>query len=127
MNTRYFARYWYPGFLFSEDSYIEIPEPNIEYCVEHASENAYAFQIYSQKWHIEDGIEYKADMVLVQDYVFLSGVLMDYDDVAREVGESSIAARNMKYNDISFVVKTKVGQLIPFYKDSIIVEPKAHR
>lgn len=122
---KHMARYYYPGFLFSEEStrVLDLRDPQL--AVQMAPESAFCFVLYD----IEEAPDLGPDFAVTpkpkneSGRYYIGGRLYTIDEVRAMnlQGDYTILISNMESNHWDYVIQTRSGNWQPFTSDDSIV------
>ncbi len=120
MKKQYFARCFFPGFLFADYDDVEIPEPTLDKAIEKLSARADGFEIW-QRDIIEEGDQiFKGDKQTLETYYI--GKVKTFMEIAKEYSQDSVLYRNMLNNNIDRVVNTRSGGMWPLKENVKVLD-----
>jgi hypothetical protein len=117
----HFIEFLYPHILFQDSRSEEVEERDLDAVrVPHGS---FAFRFYDIKEVLVEGDVLTSGHVNVSGIYYPGGRLMTVEDVMTEVRECKVLLDNMRINNWTHVVRTRVGTFQPF-NDGDVILPK---
>jgi hypothetical protein len=133
MTTKYYAKFLFPGLLFSESERVELKNHSSQEALKKMPKNAFAFELYDVETRsyvlsetethdkLGDDAITKDKTVNRSGVFYPGGVLFTLEEVKSMGKKYSILASNMEGNCWDPVVKTTAGNFQPFEKNDVIL------
>lgn len=117
--TKWYVRFYFPGFIFSNSEDKEIPSANARFDI---PENSYGWQTYSKTVVELDGEELIGKPSDLSPMTYL-GEILTLEDVKKlePRKDYEILIWNMEINKYDKVVRVRTGNFFQLQKDDVVI------
>lgn len=115
---KHYVEFLHPGIIISDSSEKEVSHR--DYSKIKIPENAFGFRFFDIETVVVKGEKLIGKKKNLSKWYY-QGEIYTKKDVENKVKDNDIILRNMEYNSIEKVIKTKFGQYIPMEKGDCVI------
>lgn len=119
MKIEHYVEFYYPGFLFCETESKKVKER--DFTKIKLPKGCYGFRFYDIASEKKKEIALTSHRLNISG-MFFTGEIWSLQDVKEKLPDSKILISNMECNGWDKVVKTRMGNMLPFEKDDVLLE-----
>jgi len=118
MTLKHYVEFYYAGVFMSETEVRSVERRDLSNVK--APKNCFGFRFFDREETEVDGEMLKGKMKNYSGYYYF-GTVYTKEDVEKYVDNNKILLSNMSGNGYDRVVKTRLGNFQPFYKEDVIM------